>query len=106
MSEGLLPLRRHGDHGPEGELPSHLGGKEEGEGGGLSPPRFRWRRSATGATIGTTIYIKNLVPSTPTLSPSMQRCNTSSPRCNLYLNMVLNAIHYYPMMCGNPMMFE
>ena len=61
ISEGLPPLHRHGDHGPEGELSYHLGGaKEEEEGGGLSPPRFRWRRSATGATIGTMKYINNL----------------------------------------------
>ena len=27
ISEGLPPLRRHGGHGPEGELSSHLGGR-------------------------------------------------------------------------------
>ena len=27
-------------------------------------------------------------------------------RCNLYLNMVLNAIYYFPMMYGYLMMFE
>jgi hypothetical protein len=55
-----------------------------------------WRRSTS--TI--------LLPSTPTLSPSMQRCNTSLSRCNLYLNMVLNSIYYFPMIFGYPMMFE
>ncbi len=62
ISEGLPPLRRHGDQGPEGELSSHLGGRprKKKKEGGLSPPRFRWRRSATGATIGTAIYINNL----------------------------------------------
>ena len=40
-------------------LPSRGEAKEEEEGGGLSPPRFRWHRSATRATIGTTIYINN-----------------------------------------------
>ena len=28
------------------------------------------------------------------------------PHCNVYLNMVLHAIYYYPIMCGYPMMFE
>ena len=37
ISDGLPPLRRHGGHGPEGELSSHLGGKEEGEVGGSLP---------------------------------------------------------------------
>ena len=45
-------------------------------------------------------------PSSPTLPPSMQRSNLSLTRCNLYLNMVLNAIYYFPMMYGYPMMFE
>ena len=49
ISEGLSPLHSHGGHGPEGEPSSHLGG---GQGRrrrrGLSPPRFRCRRSATG----------------------------------------------------------
>ena len=40
------------------------------------------------------------------LTPSMQRCNLSLTCCNLYLNMVLNAIYYFPMMYGYPMMFE
>ena len=36
--EGLLSLRHHGGHGPEGELSSHLGGrprKKKKEGGSL-----------------------------------------------------------------------
>ena len=45
-------------------------------------------------------------PSSPTLPPSMQQCNSSFTRFNLYLNMVLNAIYYFPMMYGYPMMFE
>jgi hypothetical protein len=52
ISEGLPPLRRHGNHGPEGELSSHLGGrlrKKNKEGG--SPPLSRWRRNAAGAII-------------------------------------------------------
>jgi hypothetical protein len=60
ISEGLLPLHRHGCHGPEGELSSHLGG---GQGRrrrrGLSPPLSRWRRNAAGAIIVTAIYTNN-----------------------------------------------
>ena len=39
-------------------------------------------------------------PSSPTLPPSMQRCNPSFTHCNIYLNMVLNAIYYFPTMYG------
>jgi hypothetical protein len=42
-------------------LPSRGEAKEEEEeGGGLSPPLSRWRRSAVGARIVTAIYINNL----------------------------------------------
>ena len=41
-------------------LPSRGEAKEEEEGGGLSPPLSRWRRSAAGARIVTAIYINNL----------------------------------------------
>ena len=42
-------------------LPSRGEAKEEEEeGGGFSPPRVRWRRSAAGARIMTAIYINNL----------------------------------------------
>jgi hypothetical protein len=44
----------------ENLLPSWGEAKEEEEGGGLSPPLSRWRRSAVGATIVTAIYINNL----------------------------------------------
>ena len=61
ISEELPPLRRHGGHGPEGELSSHLGRrprKKKNE-GALSP-LSRWRRSAAGARIVMAIYINNL----------------------------------------------
>lgn len=73
-----------------GSLPLASGGA------GVPPGQLSGRRSMS--TI--------LLPSTPTFSPSMQRCNTSSPRCNLYLNMVLNSTYYFPMIYGYPMMFE
>ena len=41
-------------------LPSRGEAKEEEEGGGLSPPLSRWRRSAAGARIVMAIYITNL----------------------------------------------
>ena len=86
-------------------LPSREKVKEEEEGGGLSPPRFGWRRSATGAIIITAIFTNNFTAVITNSPPSMQRCNTPSPCDNLYLNMVLNAIYYFPMMYGYPMMF-
>ena len=49
ISEGLSPLPRHGDHGPEGKPFSHLGRrsrKQKKE--AASPPCFRWRRNTTG----------------------------------------------------------
>jgi hypothetical protein len=87
-------------------LPSREEVKEEEEGGGLSPPLCRWRRNAAGAIIVTAIYTNNFAAVITNSLPSMQRFNTPSPRCNLYLNMVLNAIYYFPMMDGYPMMFE
>ena len=59
ISEGLPP-RRHGDHGPEGELSSHLGERPRKKEGGLSRPLSWWRRSAVGARIVTAIYTNNL----------------------------------------------
>ena len=59
-----------------------------------------------GAIIITVIFTNTSPPSPPTLPPSMQRCTTSFPRCNLYLNMVLNSKYYFTMIYGYPMMFE
>ena len=80
--------------------------EEEEEEGGPSPPLFQWRRNAAGAIIITAIYTNNFTAVITNSSPSMQRCNPSFTSCNLYLNMVLNAIYYIPMMYGYPMMFE
>ena len=106
--EGLSPLPRHGDQGPEGEPFSHLGGRsrKKKKEGALSPslpvaPERRWGPSSSLQSTPRTSP-----PSSPTLPPSMQRCNLSLTRCNLYLNMVLNAIYYFPMMYSYPMMFE
>ena len=108
ISEGLSPLPCHGYQGPEGKPFSHLGRrswkkKNKGaplplsSGGTGTPPGPSSSPQSTPTTSP---------PSSPTLPPSMQRCNLSFTRCNLYLNMVLNAIYYFPMMYGYPMMFE
>ena len=76
ISEGLSPLPRHGDHGPEGKpFPSREKVKEE-EGGGLSPPRFRWRRNVVGG------HHHHHDRSTPTPPPSSPTSPSPSP---LYL---------------------
>ena len=86
-------------------LPSREEVKEEEEEGGLSPPCFRWRQNAARGHhhTNTSIIFTNI---SITFLPSMQRFNPSFTCCNLYLNMVLNAIYYFPMMYGYPMMFE
>src|SRR4051812_5778783 len=83
--------------------------EEEEEGRGASPPLFRWRRNAVGAIIVTAIYTNTTVIFTnifitfPHLSTAVP---SPATRCTLYLNMVLYASYYYPMMCCHPMMSE
>ena len=108
ISEGLSPLSHHGSQGPEGKPFSHLGRRSRKKktkgprlpffsgGAGTLP----WPSSTPQSSPTTS------PPSSPTLPPYIQRCNLSFTRCNLYLNMVLNAIYYFPMMYGYPMMFE
>ena len=108
ISEGLSPLPCHGGQGPEGKPFSHLGRRSRKKntkgpplpfssgGAGMLP----WPSSSPQSSPTTS------PPSSPTLPPSMQRRNLSLTCCNLYLNMVLNAIYYFPMMYGYPMMFE
>ena len=50
-------------------LPSREKVKEEEEGRGLSPPRFRWHRSAAGAIIVTTIFTNNFTAVITNSSP-------------------------------------
>ena len=87
-------------------LPSREEVKEEEDEGAPSPLLFRWRRNAAVAIIITAIFTNNFTAIITNSSPSMKRSNLSLTRCNLYLNMVLNAIYYFPMMYGYPMMFE
>ena len=90
ISEGLSPLHHYGSQGLEGKHLSHLGGRsrKKKKEGGLSPPRFRWHRSATGGHH----HHRNLHQQLhrhhhQLFPPSMQRCNPSFTRYNLYLNM-------------------
>ena len=88
-------------------LPSREEVKEEEDEGAPSPLLFRWRWNAAVATIIiNAIFTNNFTAIITNSPPSMQRCNLSLTRSNLYLNMVLNAIYYFPMMYGYPMMFE
>ena len=90
-------------------LPSREEVKEEEEEGGLSPPLSQWRRNAAGATIITAIYTNTSVIFTNisiTFTPLSTAVHFPATRCTLYLNMVLYASYYYPMMCYHPMMSE
>ena len=92
----------------ETHLPSREEVKEEDEeeGGGSLPLSSGGAGTPSGPSSSPQSTPTTSPPSSPTLPPSMKRCNPSFTRCNLYLNMVLNAIYYFPMMYGYPMMFE
>ena len=87
-------------------LPSREEVKDEEEEGGPLPLASDGAGTPPGAIIITVIFTNNFTAIITNSPPSMQRCNLSLTRCNLYLNMVLNAIYYFPMMYGYPMMFE
>ena len=78
----------------ENPPPIYGGGQARRRRRGALPLLFRCCRSSTGEIIVTAIYTNN----------SMQWCNLSVPVVIMYLNMVLNSICYYPMMCGNHIM--
>ena len=91
-------------------LPSREEVKEEEDEGAPSPLLFRWRQSATVAIIiitaiytNTTAIFTNISITFPPLSTAV---HSSATHCTLYLNMVLYASYYYPMMCFHPMMSE
>ena len=108
ISEGLSPLPHHGSQGPEGKPFSHLGrrSRKKKKEGALSPSLSVAPECHRGPSSSPPSSPTTSPPSSPTLPPTMQRCNPSFTCCNLYLNMVLNAIYYFPMMYGYPMMFE
>ena len=91
-------------------LPSREELKEEEEEGGPSPPLLLWLRNAAVAIIiitaiftNTSVIFTNISTTFPLLSTAV---HSPATRCTLYLNMVLYASYYYPMMCCHPMMSE
>ena len=108
ISEGLSPLPLHGGQGPEGKPFSHLGrrSRKKKKKGAPLPLASGGTGVPPGPSSSPQSTPRTSPPSSPSLPPSMQWCNPSFTRCNLYLNMVLNAIYYFPMMYGYPMMFE
>ena len=112
ISEGLSPLPRHGGHGPEGKPFSHLGRrsrkKKKKEGGSL-PLASGGTGVPPGAIIITAIYTNTSAIFTNisiTFPPLSTAVHSPATRRTLYLNMVLYASYYYPMMCCHPMMSE
>jgi hypothetical protein len=109
--EGLLPLRRHGNHGPEGKPSSHLGrrSRKKKKEGALSPSlpvapeRRRGHHRVTAIYTNTSVIFTNTSITFPHLYSAV---HSPATRCTLYLNMVLYASYYYPMMCCHPMMLE
>ena len=111
ISEGLLPLPRHGSQGPEGKPFSHLGrrSRKKKKKGGSLPLASGGAGTPTGAIIiiaiftNTAVIFTNISITFPHLYSAV--CSPAT-HCTLYLNMVLYASYYYPMMCCHPMMSE
>ena len=77
---------------------------EEEAQGGDSLPLSLGGTSAAGGTIAVVIVFFNISIFITILISFMQ--SLSRTRCNPYLNMMLYATYYDPMMCCHPMMFE
>ena len=111
ISEGLSPLPCHGDQGLEGKPFSHLGrrSRKKKKKGALSPSlpvaseRRRGHHHVMTIYTNTSVIFTNIFITFPHLSTVV---HSSTTRCTLYLNMVLYASYYYPMMCCHPMMSE
>ena len=83
--------------------------KEEEEGGGLSPLASGGTGTPPGAIIITAIYTNTSIIFTNisiTFPLLYSAVHFPASRCTLYLNMVLYASYYFPMMCCHPMMSE
>ena len=112
ISEGLSPLPCHGGHGLEGKPYSHLGRRSRKKNKeGVSPPPLASGSTGVppGAIIITAIYTNTSAIFTNisiTFPPLSTAVHSPATRCTLYLNMVLYASYYYPMMCCHPMMSE
>ncbi len=109
--EGLSPLPSHGSQGPEGKPFSHLGRrsrKKKKKGGSLTLASGGVG-TLPGAIIITAIFTNTSIIFTntsitfPLLSTAV---HSPATRCTLYLNMVLYASYYYPMMCCHPMILS
>ena len=111
ISEGLSPLPHHGSQGPEGKPFSHLGrrSRKKKKKGGSLPLASGGAGTPPGAIIITAIFTNTSVIFTNisiTFPPLSTAVHSPATRCTLYLNMVLYASYYYPMMCCHPMMSE
>ena len=89
-------------------LPSREEVKEEEDEGAPSPLLFRWLWNAAMAIIiviytNTSAIFTNISITFPHLYSVV---DSPATRYTLYLNMVLYASYYYPMMCCHPMMSE
>ena len=109
ISEGLSPLPCHGGHGPEGKPFSHLGrrSRKKKKKGGSLPLASGGAGALPGAIIITAIFTNTAVIFTNisiTFPLLYSAVHSPATRCTLYLNMVLYASYYYPMMCCHPMM--
>ena len=90
-------------------LPSREKVKEEEEEGGLSPPCFRWRWNAPGGHHhhrDLHQHQRHLHQHLHHLPPLSTAVHSPATRCTLYLNMVLYASYYFPLMCCHPMISE
>ena len=66
-------------------------------------PLVRWLLIITAIYTNTSIIFTNISITFPLLYPAV---HSPATRCTLYLNMVLYASYYFPMMCSHPMMSE
>ena len=90
-------------------LPSREKVKEEEEGGGSLSLASSGTGVPPGAIIITAIYTNTsaiIINISITFPPLSTAVHSPATRCTLYLNMVLYASYYYPMMCCHPMMSE
>ena len=90
-------------------LPSREKVKEEEEEGGLSPLASGGAGTPPGAIIITAIFTNTsiiFINISITFPHLYSAVHSPATHCTLYLNMVLYASYYYPMMCCHPMMSE
>ena len=67
----------------------------------VAPEHRRGHHRATAIYANTSVIFTNTSITFPLLSTAV---HSPATRCTLYLNMVLYASYYYPMMCCHPMM--